>query len=78
MGGVSLSFSESAHRSEPKMGTYRNSEFASVKSFSVAEGNSARVSGLSLNAAKYTSYTALMSGTSAGRTTKPILIGLLA
>jgi hypothetical protein len=39
----------------------------------VAEGNSALVTAFSLNAAKYTSYTALMSVTNAGRTTKAML-----
>jgi hypothetical protein len=41
----------------------------------VAEGKSALVITSSLKAAKYTSYTALMSATNAGSTTKPIIIG---
>lgn len=52
--------------------TYLNSELGFVKSCSVAEGNKARVISLSLNAAKYASYTALMSVTNAGSTTNPI------
>jgi hypothetical protein len=40
----------------------------------VAEGKSALVTAFSLNAEKYTSYTALMSVTSAGSTRKPMMI----
>ena len=52
---------------------YRNSEFGSVISAAVADGKSALVTALSWKAAKYTSYTALMSFTKAGSTTKPMM-----
>jgi hypothetical protein len=52
---------------------YRNSEFESVISAAVADGKSALVTALSLKAAKYTSYTALISFTNAGSTTKPMI-----
>jgi len=52
--------------------TDRNSDSGFVKSSTVAEGNKALVIALSLKAAKYTSYTALISAGRAGSTTKPI------
>ena len=55
--------------------TYRNSESGSVISLAEAEGNRALVIALSLNAAKYTSYTSLMSAGRAGSTTNPIVQG---
>lgn len=64
------------HAGNASSATYLNSESGFVKSSSVADGKNARVTALSLKAAKYASYTALMSVTSAGSTTKPMLCGL--
>jgi hypothetical protein len=51
-----------------------NSEFGFVISSSVAEGKNARVTALSLKAAKYASYTSGMSATNAGSITKPMMV----